>query len=198
MTWMECALWFGAAFCTGCGAPAAVVKPPAAARVDQNAHILAEILSLAQDGDWLVVRGYHTGDKIVMAATRTPISHAAVVDVSNQQVIESEAKGVHLTSLPTFVDKCHRIILIRPIWAERHPGAGTEALALARQYVGQKYDYFGTIGLNHPDKFYCSELALQIYRDYFSDKDDIPRVIEPGQMYLWGRILYDSRPRDEL
>jgi hypothetical protein len=52
------------------------------------------------------------------------------------------------------------------------------------------------IGLNDEEAFYCSELSMEAYRSNFTDYDHIPKVIEPGQMYLWGEILFDSGTRD--
>lgn len=99
-----------------------------------------------------------------------------------------------MTPLRDFVDKAHRLLLIRPIWAEK-PGAGDEAVKIARKLVGMPYDFLGTVGLDNPHAYYCSELAVAVYKKYITKEDKLPKVIEPGQMYLWGTILYDSRPR---
>ena len=181
----------------GCGAPRPVVPPSESVRAAQNEVIISAVLEKARDGDWLVVRGYHKGDKIVMRATRTPISHAAVLDVGNREVVESLADGVQVTALEKFIDNCHHVLLLRPIWSERDPDAGAKALQVARGYVGRKYDYLGTIGINSKKRFYCSELAFQSYAEFFGEKEDTPRFIEPDQLYLWATILYDSRPRNE-
>jgi hypothetical protein len=191
-----------AAFCAAvlsiaCGAPHSVDRPPDALNAAQSEKMLAVILEKGRDGDWLVARGYHTGDKIVTTATRTPISHAAMLDMGRQEVVESQAMGVHLTALRKFIDNSHRIILVRPIWSDRIPGSNARALEAARGYVGSKYDYWGALGIDNKKKFYCSELALQSYREFFDDKEEIPTVIEPDQLYLWGTVLYDSRPRNE-
>jgi uncharacterized protein YycO len=180
-----------------CGAPRPVDPPPRDIRDQQNKAIQLAILESAKDGDWLTARGYHHGDKFVMTVTRTPISHAAVLDLAHQQVVESLADGVQITSLKDFIDKSHRVMLIRPIWSEKDPDAGPRALAAARGYVGRKYDYLGTIGIDNKKRFYCSELVFQSYAEFFDDHQDIPRFIEPDQLYLWGTILYDSRPRNE-
>lgn len=180
--------------CQACSAPRPVHPPANELRAKQTAAMLEQVLHLGKNGDWLVIRGYHSTDQLVAVATRTPLSHAAVLDMENHQVIEAEGKGVHATKLRDFINKAHRLLLIRPIWAQK-PGAGDQALAVARKLVGMPYDFLGTVGLDHPHAYYCSELAVRVYRNYITKQDKLPKVMEPGQMYLWGTILYDSRPR---
>jgi hypothetical protein len=194
---MKTVLGLFAIILTACGAPKPVDPPPREIRDRQNDVMLSAILQAGRDGDWLVARGYHHGDKFVMTVARTPISHAAVLDVTEQQVVESLADGVQITSLMEFIDKSHRVMLLRPIWSEKNPDAGPRALASAKEYVGRKYDFLGTVGIDSKKRFYCSELAFQSYRDFFEAKQDIPKFIEPDQLHLWGTILYDSRPRNE-
>ena len=181
----------------GCGAPRPVDPPPETVRASQNEVILKEILAEGRDGDWLVVRGYHKGDKFVMKATRTPISHAAVLDAGRREVVESLADGVQVTPLEEFVNNCHHVLLVRPMWSDEDPAAGVRALEVARSHIGQKYDYLGTVGIDNKKRFYCSELVFLSYEEFFGEKQDTPRFIEPDQLYLWGTILYDSRPRNE-
>ncbi len=180
--------------CHGCLAPKPVHPPAADLRARQTDAMLEKVIQLGRNGDWLVIRGYHSTDQLVAAATRTPLSHVAVLDMEKRQVIEAEGKGVHTTPLRAFVDKAHRLLLIRPIWAQK-PGAGQEAVAVARKLVGMPYDFLGTVGLDHPHSYYCSELAVKVYKNFITEDDKLPNVMEPGQMYLWGTILYDSRPR---
>ena len=177
------------------GCSSSVVHPPGskALRQAQSLKIIKKIKSLGHNGDWLVTRGYKAGDKLVTGVTNAPISHVAVLDLDKDQVIEAESKGVHATNLMKFVNKSHRVILIRPVWSVGD--AGEAASAKARKLVGKKYDFLGTVGLNIPGAYYCSELAMYVYRKYQSKSDLLPKVIEPGHMYLWGTILFDSRPR---
>lgn len=179
---------------TGCPPPASVQPPKGQLRIAQTLEMLERVQALGADGDWLVIRGYKGTDQLVASATRTPLSHAAVLDHGHGEVIEATAKGVHVTGLRKFIKKAHRVILIRPIWAQ-HAGAGLQAVEIARKLVGMPYDFLGTVGLDHPHAYYCSELAVHVYKDHISQQDELPRVMEPGQMYLWGTILYDSRPR---
>jgi hypothetical protein len=78
------------------------------------------------------------------------------------------------------------------MWASE-TSAGV-AVAKARSLVGRQYDFLGLIGLNIPDTYYCSELALEVYRPFIRAHDVIPRPIEPGQLHYYGRILFDSGP----
>ena len=98
------------------------------------------------------------------------------------------------TPLEDFVNKSHRLLIIRPKWWSEDNGQS--AIALAHLWVGQKYDFSGLLGLNDNARFYCSELAMQVYHQRFSEDEGIPRVIEPGHMYLWGSVLWDSGTRN--
>ena len=61
------------------------------------------------------------------------------------------------------------------------------AIALARA-IGVRIVVWGSVTL--------VALAIFIYKRYQNASDQIPKIIEPGQMYLWGQVLYDSRPRN--
>lgn len=177
----------------GCAAARFVEKPPEEAARDQRAADTLEVVRrLGRDGDWFVIRGYHASDNLVASITNKPFSHAAVLDMANDRVIEAESAGVHFTPLAEFVAKSHRLLLIRPVWSDAMSAA--VALTKARAVVGRPYDFLGLIGLGIPDSYYCSSLAIEIYRPYIRPGDPIPRPVEPGQLMYWGRILYDSGP----
>ena len=131
---------------------------------------------------------------IVANATNIPISHVGIYDQKRGQVIEAESQGVHATDLSEFVDKAHRLIVIRPRWST--PQTRHEAVLRARSVIGKDYDYLGTIGFNNPSRYYCSELAVEIYKPWHRPEERLPAVVKPGELYLWGQILYDSLPRD--
>ena len=146
-------------------------------------------------GDWLVTRGYHATDNLVTNATGIPISHVGLFNAATKQVIEAEGKGVHFSELNEFITKSYRIIVIRPRW--RTAENAEFAWDNAKKLVGGDYDFLGTIGFNYPSKYYCSELAISVYEQWYSGKERFPNVIKPGELYLYGTILYDSLPRDE-
>jgi hypothetical protein len=176
----------------GCVHPAATLKPAADLRASQSVRIIEAVTSLGRDGDWLVVRGYKATDDLIAGVVNAPISHVGVLDLGRREVIEADSSGVHATPLAAFVDHSHRLILVRPIWSDEGREA---ALARARGLVGKAYDFSGLVGLDAPERYYCSELAMRVYADFQREQHDIPRVIEPGFLYLWGSILFDSRPR---
>ena len=171
------------------------VEPPdEETRKRQDRKFLNKILELGKNGDWLIMRGYKTQDDFIVGATASPLSHAGILDMDKKQVIEALARGVCATKLDYFVHISHRIILIRPKWSKKNQG--NKSIANARKLIGRKYDFLGLVGLNDKNRFYCTELAMHIYKEYQSKKDHIPRIIEPAQMYLWGNILFDSGPRN--
>ena len=174
----------------GCATPA-VVKPPALdVKSARDAEMLAEIRRVGRNADWLVIRGYHATDNFVSVVTDTPWSHAAVLDLENDQVIEAEGQGVHTSPLPQFVARSHRLLVVRPAWAGEK--ASADALRKARALVGKGYDFLGLVGLNVPERYYCSELAIAVYRGHIPPTEHIPRPVAPSQLHYWGKILYDS------
>lgn len=175
----------------GCATPI-VVHPPAN-RQERQAQSLREVTRLGQPGDWLVIRGYHGTDHLVSALTNAPFSHVALLDPERNQVIEAEGKGLHTTPLPDFVKKAHRLLLMRPMWATT-PERQRAAVAKARSLVGRPYDFTGLVGINLPDHYYCSELAVAAYAPHPLRKDHLPPVLPPADMHFWATILWDSGP----
>ena len=167
-----------------------VTRPGADLKPVHDAHVLDELRRLGRNGDWLVIRGYHATDNMVSVATNSPWSHAAVLDKDHDQVVEAEGKGVHATPLPEFVAKSHRLLLVRSNWATEK--SSTQAVHNARKWVGKAYDFLGLAGLDIPDRYYCSELAVAVYRESVPSGTYIPRPVTPAQLHYWGRILYDS------
>ena len=163
------------------------------ARAATDEETLARVRALGRDGDWLVIRGHHLSDNFVATVTNNPFSHAAVLDLERDSVIEAESKGIHATPLAEFVAKSHRLLLIRPVWS--NAVSAPAALARARALVGRPYNFLGLIGVDVPESYYCSELTLEVYRPFLRAHDVVPRPIEPGKLHYWGRILYDSGAR---
>lgn len=181
---------------SSCVARPVVTKPDEKRHLLQNQIIMQKILEIAKTGDWLVTRGYHATDHLVSNATGIPISHAAIFNSHSLQVVEAEGNGVHLSELDEFINKSYRVLIIRPRW--RSEANAMKAWNNAKKLVGSDYDFLGTIGFDFPHKYYCSELAIHIYSQWFSGKEKFPKVIKPGELYLYGKILYDSLPRDEI
>ena len=160
---------------------------------ERQARVVAAVRELGRDGDWLVIRGYHASDNLVSSLTNMPFSHAAVLDADRDEVIEAESPRVHTESLQAFVAKSQRLMLVRPVWSAGH--TGTIALAKARTLVNHPYDFLGVVGFDIPDQYYCSELAIEIYRPFVRREDIVPRPVAPGQLHYWGRVLFDSGAR---
>ncbi len=179
----------------GCLARPVIRKTDDARHRLQNSAMEQQIRQKAQTGDWLVIRGYHGVDNLVANATGIPLSHVAIYNADSLLVIEAEGKGVHRASLGEFVDKAYRLLIIRPRW--RNAENGPAAWKRASRLVGHNYDFLGTVGFNYPSRYYCSELAVSVYRPWFSGTEKFPAVIKPGELFLYGRIIYDSLPRDE-
>ncbi|WP_156970836.1 YiiX/YebB-like N1pC/P60 family cysteine hydrolase [Andreprevotia chitinilytica] len=157
-----------------------------------SAAMLDAIMRLGKQGDWLAIRGLHETDNLVATVTNMPLSHAAILDLEKQQVIEAEGIGIHTTPLADFTAKSERLLLIHPVWATEEKAHA--AVIQARELVGKQYNYLGLLGFNVPDRYYCTELAMVVYKPYPSLPNPIPPVIEPGQLWHWGTVIYDSGP----
>jgi len=160
---------------------------------DETASWLAAVRSLGGNGMWLVCRGYHLGDDLIAIATNSPLSHACILDLRAEQVIEAVGKGVLVTPLEHFLAESHRLQIIRPQgWT---PERGAAAVARARTAVGKGYDYLGVVGIPSADHFYCSELALWSI-GITVDRTGPQRVIHPRHLDRYGQLLFDSLERD--
>ena len=175
---------------TACSRPVSVAPLPAELQMARETESMEAIRRLGRDGDWLVIRGRHATDNLVSLVTIAPFSHASVLDLGKDQVIEADATGVHATPLPAFLRKAHRLLLVRPVWSRE--GRPAQAVAKARSLVGRSYDFTGLVGLNVPSSYYCSELAVAVYRPWVRASDHVPPVIPPNELHYWGRILFDS------
>jgi hypothetical protein len=174
----------------GCAVQPVVPRIDANFAEERNSEILKDLRGLGRNADWLVARGYHVTDDMVSTFTNMPFSHAAVLDYEANQVIEADSSGVHTTPLAEFIAKSQRIMLVRSVWSNGDTAGN--AIVKARSLVGRPYDFFGLVGVNIPNEYYCSELAIDIYRSSIRSEDHIPRPVAPGQLHYWGRILFDS------
>jgi uncharacterized protein YycO len=177
----------------GCAVHPVVHRSDTDDAAERDAQNLTALRELGRNGDWLVARGYHATDNMVASLTNMPFSHAAVLDRDSDQVIEAESIGVHTTPLAQFVAKSQRVMLVRPVWADASNAMA--ATVKARSLVGRPYDFLGLVGVSVPDEYYCSELAIEIYRPFVRREDIIPRPVAPGQLHYWGRIVFDSGAR---
>ena len=168
-----------------------IADPDTTLSTEQDARA---IRSRLQHGDWLVVRGIHGPDNLVASATNMPLSHAAIYDAINNKVLEADGTGVHTSTLEEFLGKSQRVLIIAPMWAT--PQTRGPAVERARGWLGKGYNYTGLLGIDSPDRFYCTQLAVDAYKEFIELKpgNPIPPVIKPGQMYHWGRIIYDTGP----
>lgn len=183
---------FAGAFLT-CQGARGVHRKTGPRYAEETASWLRAVRTLAGDGMWLVVRGYHPGDDAIAMASNSPLSHAVVLDLAGGEVIEAVAKGVKATSLDTFLRESHRLQIIRPEgWTAEF---GAAALAKARSVVGKKYDLTGIVGAPSSERYYCSELCLWSV-GYDVDRSGPHKVVHPRNMGRYGKLVFDSQERD--
>jgi len=179
-------------YISGCaGAARGIVRE--SETLDQ-AVVTKEVKRILKNGDWLVIRGTGGADNLVASVTNMPLSHAAIYDAEFDQVIEADGAGVHSTPLAAFVGKAQRLLVIRPVWSG--PENSAAAVSLVRSWRGAGYNFTGLVGLDMPKRYYCTQVALFAYKAAIDENkpNPVPKVIAPGQMYHWGRILFDTGP----
>ncbi|MDR2442285.1 MAG: hypothetical protein LBE31_02040 [Deltaproteobacteria bacterium] len=175
------------AFSAGCTVKAVQKEPQS---VEDT---LGPVRAVIEHGDWLVIRGIGAADNLIGSATNMPFSHSSIYDAENDQVIESDRRGVHVTPLPDYLSHATRVWVVKPMWAT--PETRPLAVELARSFVGRPYDVTGLIGLGLPESYYCSELVMSAWKPFIAKNEKtnpIPLVISPGRLHHWGRVVYDS------
>ncbi|MDR2386496.1 MAG: hypothetical protein LBE80_02790 [Deltaproteobacteria bacterium] len=179
--------FLGLALTTSGCAVKAIHKVPQSLEVN-----LEPVKAVIENGDWVVIRGITGPDNFIGTVTNMPFSHASVYDQEFDDVIEANSKGVHRTPLRDYIGSATRVWILKPVWAT--PETRPLAVREARKMIGRPYDYTGLIGLNLSDSYYCSELAMAVWKPFMGDAEvnHIPLVISPGRLHHWGRVVYDS------
>jgi hypothetical protein len=173
----------------GCAGLRPVIRQSGRAADKQTRTWREEIARHGRDGDWLVIRGYHSSDHLVAVATNAELSHVGVLDAGNAEVVEAVSPVVHCISLQSFLEDADRVLLVRPNGADTD--AGQQALKRARSMIGKPYDFLGTVGVPERDKFYCSELAAWSCGQEV-DREGLANVLHPEAMTQLGTVLFDS------
>lgn len=187
-----------AASLTGCHEPHSfLVKRPENAVADKAVTQLwaDDIKRVAQDGDWLLTRGYFaTSDVISVLTSGEDVSHASIYDAKTGSVIEAVSAGVREVTLEELLRRNHHVILVRPTnvtAAER-----AHAVTRARSRLGQEFDKGGLIGLGTNDKVYCSELVWWASQSELHH-DVHERVITPAELMQYSTVVYWSGERTD-
>jgi uncharacterized protein YycO len=183
---------------TGCHEPHSfMVKRPENQVADKAVTQLwaDDIKRVAQDGDWLLTRGYFaTSDVISLLTSGEDVSHASIYDAKKGTVIEAVGAGVREVTLEELLHRNHHIIVVRPTnmtAAER-----AHAVTRARSRLGQEFDKGGMIGLGTNDKVYCSELVWWASQSELHD-DVHERVITPTELMKYSTVVYWSGERTD-
>ncbi|MBK9035844.1 MAG: hypothetical protein IPL61_32115 [Myxococcales bacterium] len=150
----------------------------------------------AQDGDIVLRRGYAVlSDVILLVTVGAPMSHAAIYDGETGTLIDAVSSGVREVPAERFLDAAHRWMIVRP--ANRTPAQRRAAVARARASIGTGFDFAGFVGIDNPDRFYCSELvawALDDRDGLFAD--DL--LVTPAELTAVGPTIYASADRGGL
>lgn len=162
--------------------------------------------------------------------TSSQVSHAALY-AGNGQVIEAVGEGVLLRSLAASLSGHYLAVAYRV--RGMNPGTAANIVQFARRWIGRKYDTLGAaaagsrtpvggpicvevfgIGpcvaaqagaFKNSDKFYCSQLVLEAYRQAgasfiqqnpnTSSPQDIVRAYSHGKLLYVGHLLYGEEYR---
>jgi hypothetical protein len=152
-------------------------------------EVLEEVRRLGRNGDWLVIRGYHPSDHHRVRGYEYAMESCRGARQGRRSGDRGGGRGVHTTPL-------RRVRLEVPPAAAGEVELGDREVFLSTpssmHAVGrQAIQLPGLAGLDIPDRYYCSELAVAVYRAYIPGTH-VPRPDTPAQLHYWGRILYDS------
>jgi uncharacterized protein YycO len=154
---------------------------------------VGDIEAIAQDGDIVLRRGYAlVSDVVTLVTPGEDLSHASIYDAEHRSVIEAVDPVVHEIPLAEYVRGAHRVVIVRPRYRsaeERHA-----AVLRARRSIGTPFDYEGFVGIDDPDRFYCSELVVWAI-GAAERGEPVDALVIPGELTRYGTTLYDSGER---
>jgi tyrosine-protein phosphatase SIW14 len=190
--------WFVLAAAVGLGAlffyAGRPEAPPVGTAASRQTDLWLELIrKQGKQGYWIVVRGTHPGDQVVAAATAARLTHAAMLDLERNEVIEAVGRGVSVTPLRELLAQAMRVQLVKPRGYSAEKGRA--AVVRARTRVGAGYDWLGTVGLQADRSYYCTELCADAY-DARTQGWMPSGVLHPEQMARYGEVLFDSGMRD--
>lgn len=171
-----------------------VVARPEDRRLDAaySELFIEESLRNVQDGDIVLRRGYAVLSDIITFVTIGPsVSHAGLYDATTGTIIEALDGGVSERSLTAYVGGSHRVVIVRP---KVSPSERRAAVLRARAAIGTPFDYSGFIGIDDPQRFYCSELVVWAYAAKERGFDG-GTLVAPGELAVFGDTVYDSGDR---
>lgn len=170
-----------------------VHQKPQSAELNQSMTDMwaRDIHRVARSGDWILTRSYSSaGDAIVGVTLGESFSHAVLYDAERGTVIEAIKPVVREVPLEDLLARNRYAVVVRPVGASVE--SGQASLARARSVLGASFDYSGMLGLDDPDKFYCSELVA-----WASEIEHDHRIITPAELYDEAEVIYLSGARDE-
>jgi uncharacterized protein YycO len=153
-----------------------------------------EIRAVAQDGDWILMRSYAmAGDVITLFTSGEDISHSAMYDARTGTIIEGVSPTVRESKLRDVIQHKRHIIVVRPRGLSK--AQRRESVLRARSKIGAKYDWGGLVGVDTPEKFYCSELLYWASR--IGPRHTRPLIVSPAKLIEYGEVVYWSGRRDD-
>ncbi len=153
-----------------------------------------DIRRIARDGDWVLSRSLTwEGDTISFLTGDEQFSHASLVDITHDSIIEATTPEVREIPLEQLMQRNRYVVVVRPtgVSAER----ARQSVALARAQIGIGFDLWGFIGYEDPDKWYCSE--LNFWASGMEERHSKEVVLMPKDMMNYGEVIYYSGRRDD-
>jgi hypothetical protein len=180
----------------GCYHGSLYADRPSDKRVDEAITKMwaQEIRRTAHDGDWILTRSLTPeGDAIATLTGGEQFSHASIVDVTHGTIIEATTPTVQETSIEELLERNWYAVVVHP--AGQTEAEGRKAVERARSQIGVEFDSWAFVGLQDPDKWYCSELAW--WSSGFDEKYGTPVILFPRELMNYGTVVYYSGRRDD-
>jgi hypothetical protein len=178
---------------TACSTGSMVVEKPHDRRLNRAVDVVwtRDVQRVARSGDWILSRSYSmVGDLITATTSGEDLSHATIYDAERGTVIEAISPVVREVPLENLIGRNRYVMVVRPAGLSEE--ARLASVARARAAVGRPFDYTGVFGLDHSERFYCSELLV-----WATGLGRGELVVTPSDLVGYGEVIYWSGARDD-
>jgi len=149
-----------------------------------------EIRRVARDGDWILSRSLTPeGDMVTSIQWGEEFSHASMVDVTHGTIVEAITPVVREIPIEELMSRNWYVVVLRPRGQTAEQAKAS--LERARGELGSEFDFWGFIGYEEADKWFCSELV------YWASGFGKQVILQPNELFDYGEVVYYSGRRND-